>query len=169
MSDLVSYDLSGGSDIPADDVPYRCEVCGVALEYSGRGRPPVRCTEHKKGKASSSSGRQSVSKQRIQEGMTELYVTLGVVVSGGGNLVSSNQLQLDGMLIGQSANKLGAAWADLAEKDPKVKKALTKLLSSGGWSMVIAAHAPLVLGIAGNHGVKIPGLNRRPNESVPSD
>lgn len=44
-------------DSPADDVPdmdittpeFVCEVCGKALTYSGRGRKPRFCDEHKKG------------------------------------------------------------------------------------------------------------------------
>lgn len=45
-------DFGPPQEVP-DDVPprksYVCEVCGTELEYGGRGRPPTRCDEHKKG------------------------------------------------------------------------------------------------------------------------
>lgn len=40
------------ADVPRDESPlpeYACTVCGVELTYSGRGRKPTKCDEHKRG------------------------------------------------------------------------------------------------------------------------
>lgn len=44
-------ELPTGATIPQDDSPHdgpSCVVCGTALEYSGRGRKPKYCDEHKR-------------------------------------------------------------------------------------------------------------------------
>lgn len=46
---VLEFDVS---DVPDDIAPtpeYACSVCGVALEYSGRGRKPTKCADHKRG------------------------------------------------------------------------------------------------------------------------
>lgn len=45
---------------------YSCSVCGIPLEYSGRGRPPVKCDEHKKKTASIKTGAGTTSQKNEQ-------------------------------------------------------------------------------------------------------
>lgn len=60
MSDTLTFssaavpsesELPQGASLPADESPHdgpHCIVCGTPLEYSGRGRKPKYCDEHKK-------------------------------------------------------------------------------------------------------------------------
>jgi hypothetical protein len=48
----VFKDTTVPKDTPAVDVKYPCEICGQECEYSGRGRPPTKCAEHKSTKSS---------------------------------------------------------------------------------------------------------------------
>ena len=48
--------ITGGDVPPATDEGLSCEVCGTPLVYSGRGRKPKRCDEHKRNKSASAGG-----------------------------------------------------------------------------------------------------------------
>lgn len=60
MTDTLSFssatvpsetELPAGANLPQDESPHdgpSCIVCGTALEYSGRGRKPKYCDEHKR-------------------------------------------------------------------------------------------------------------------------
>lgn len=55
------------ADVLPDEPPinppeYACEVCGKELEYSGRGRKPKYCDEHKGGRKGTSTPRKSTAK-----------------------------------------------------------------------------------------------------------
>lgn len=53
MSEAADVLTFGPPEEVSEDTPPRkvptCEVCGTDLEYGGRGRPPTRCPEHRKG------------------------------------------------------------------------------------------------------------------------
>jgi len=141
-----------------DESPFRCEVCGTALVYSGKGRHPKFCEEHRKG-SSNTSSKGTAGIERIRTGMTDMYAAMAVGATGLGAMMQNetgNALMLDGQVLGANAPRLGDAWADLAKNDPKVRKALERMLTGSGWGKVILAHAIVAVGIAGNHGVKIP-------------
>ena len=139
-----------------------CQNCGRELEYSGRGRHPTVC---KRGEGCreeeprlTASRSRSGDVERIRTGFQELYVAIGVGVS----FVDG----YDGMVIGGNAAKLADSWAKLAENDPKVRKALMKMLAGTSWSGVIFAHAMVAVPIMQHHNM-VPGAHER--EPSPSE
>lgn len=69
VPDEVPEDLAPdtGSDL-------RCSVCGKELVYSGRGRKPTKCEEHRK--SSSGSTRKSVSNDKLAAQATDSLMAL---------------------------------------------------------------------------------------------
>jgi hypothetical protein len=138
-----------------DDSPFRCEVCGTALEYSGRGRHPKFCDEHRKNKTSAgSSGSGSATgfkgKAQLEVALADLYrsVAFGVGIFD----------QFDAMTIAGSADSLAHSWIVLAETDPKVRKFLQKITTGTGWGAVILAHMMIAMPIMINHNALPQGL-----------
>jgi ABC-type phosphate/phosphonate transport system permease subunit len=70
--------------------------------------------------------------------------------------------EYDGQIIVSSAPQMAGAWAELARQDPKVAKAMMKLIQASGWGLVIAAHLPVAVGILANHGKTPAALFQRP-------
>lgn len=127
---------------------YACEVCGKELIYGGRGRKPTRCDEHKRNAGKTTGGNGGTSKGQvklIEESLTQCYLMVGLGLS------AVPKCALDGQLVASNAAMMAHSWAQMAETDPKLRKALMKLISAAGWGTVIAAHLPVVLGIMGNH------------------
>lgn len=140
MTDV--FDVSTATDISfLDEAPYRCETCGTALHYGGRGRKPRFCDEHKKGGASKSPA----SLKALEASLTEMYMGLGFGVT----MLD----QYDGQTITASAESLAHSWIVLAEANPKVKKFLQKLTTGGGAGAVIIAHAMVGVPILMHHGI----------------
>jgi hypothetical protein len=129
----------------------KCQNCGLPLEYSGRGRKPTVC---KRGEGcrlteSATAVRRTGEVEKIRQGMMEFYLAAGVGVAF--------LDQYDGFVIGQNASKLADSWAALAEKDPKVRKALMRMLTGTSWAGVLMAHAMVALPIMQHHNL-IPQL-----------
>lgn len=149
MDDVVIDDPGITSHDPER---FACEVCGVTLTYSGRGRYPKRCDEHKSGSKSADgpkrAGRQTA---QITESMTQLYEMLGQGLVLVGAATGDEALKGDGVLIDDRAEILAKEWAKLAETDPKVAKALKGLATGGAWGGVVITHAMLLIAMARNH------------------
>jgi hypothetical protein len=156
MSDFVvtpSEDNGNPDDVMSaiaangDAAPYRCEVCGMALHYGGRGRPPVRCDEHKKQRASSNGSNpkrpSGVGMKVLEEQLADMYRFVGMGLS----MVD----QFDGMTIAASADNLAHSWVVAAETNPKLKKFLIKLTTGTGVGGVILAHALVAFPIMEHH------------------
>jgi hypothetical protein len=69
---------------------------------------------------------------------------------------------MDGMLVAGNADGMAESWRPLIEKDPKIRKAWEKVVTGSGWGTVIMAYSPIALGIATNHGLKLPGMYSQP-------
>ena len=85
--------------LPTDEAPstvheLHCEVCGIPLSYSGRGRKPKFCDEHKK-KAGSSSGKAATRPSRknseLAAAATESLVQINSLVAAGAMLAQFQQ------------------------------------------------------------------------------
>lgn len=85
----------------------------------------------------------------LEKRLAEQFTTIGLVVS------AINVA--DGAVIIEHGENVARALDKLAAENPKVQAALDKWLTAGAWSGVATAVAPIVLGIAGNHGV-LPGI-----------
>lgn len=137
MSDNVSFTVS---DIPpshddgnlSDDLV--CEVCGTGLSYSGRGRKPKRCDEHKRGTSSAGAKRRS-SGRDVDAAMSAL---------SGGHTVVQFALSLMSLEAGQ-AFELSRASMDernraILESDPALAKRIAHAASKGGAGALIVSH-----------------------------
>lgn len=132
-----------------DDAPLRCQVCGVALIYGGRGRKPKFCSEHKKGSSNSSGSpiSRGGTLKALENSLTEMYMALGTGVT----LVSAP----DGFVIVNHAEKMAHSWIVLAENNPKVRKFLMKLTTGSGTGAVLIAHGAVALAIMANHDITL--------------
>lgn len=133
----------------APPVEYSCEVCGEELFYGGRGRKPKFCDEHKKNRPPTSATRttRSPSVDRLVEQISETYRMVGT------GLTFNNGTSMDGMVLLESADKLGESWRTLLERDPKIRKMWEKFFTVSGYGAVLAAHAMIALPIMQNHGL----------------
>lgn len=122
-----------------------CLECGLQLFYSGRGRHPKYCEEHKPNRNpnTTSSPRTSKDLASVQATLQDFYMTLGGAV-----MIIDD---FDGMVIVERAPKLAESWIKLANSNPNVKKFLIKATSGGGFAAVIMAHASLALPILKHH------------------
>lgn len=156
MSDitaLVTETVPVPEDDTADAPEFACEVCGKELFYSGRGRHPKRCDEHKTRSGSSSatniSTRKSSAKGDVAQALSAMdmmYDLLGM-----------------GLLIVQAyeaAELFKASRPQLKEKneayltnDPALAKSLAKLGKTGGRyafaTAQVATVGPVVILAAG--------------------
>lgn len=84
------------------------------------------------------------------------FVSLGTAVMATGHMVGSEAVKADGLLVVQQSADLAAALDQVAKGDPRVAKALERMLTVGTYGALIGAVTPLAVGIAANHGL-IPG------------
>jgi hypothetical protein len=67
-------------------------------------------------------------------------------------------LLADSVVISQHGPNVAQALDALAQERPEVAAVLDKVLAVGPYGLVLGALAPMVIQIASNHGVKIPGV-----------
>jgi hypothetical protein len=82
---------------------------------------------------------------KMEEGLTETFSMLALAVGMFDTY--------DGIVAVGQAPSLAKAFRDLAEKDPKIEKALTSLMSAGAYSQLIATVAGIAIPVLVNHGV----------------
>jgi len=140
-SDAELTASKGASDL-------RCTTCGVALTYSGRGRKPSKCPEHRVSRSGSSKPTRSsgsVDLSAIQAGLDTMFTGVAMAV---GMFEPT-----DGAIIAQGGPQLSSALVKVAENDPRVRKALERLMTGSAWGQVIAAAGAIVVPILAHHGV----------------
>lgn len=153
---LLNNDDVPPASVSSDDAaPLRCEVCGVSLTYSGRGRRPKFCDEHRK-TTTTSSGNRSTSLKALEASVADLYRGLGMGLS----MVDAQS----GFEVANAADKLAASWITLAETNPKVRKWLTKITTGSGTGAVIVAHATIAFPILQRHDLLPSFLSRNEHE-----
>lgn len=91
-------------------------------------------------------------KATLETRLTGQLVSIGTGVAVAGAMLSP-AFQADGVLIVQNAGNVAKALDKVAQDQPQVKAALERMLTAGVWSGLATAMAPLVLGIAANHGM----------------
>jgi hypothetical protein len=89
--------------------------------------------------------------RKLETQLRELYETLAVVVVAPLD-------QLGGTLMHKRAGELAEAWVDLAERDPRVKRTLERLLEATGWGGIVAAHVAIVIPVIANRGMLPDGI-----------
>lgn len=94
-------------------------------------------------------GSRSALAPRIADALTGLALPVALVN------------QADALAIVEHAEPIAYALDRLAKENPAVKRVLERLLTSSAWGGVIVAVLPLVIAIAGNHGM-LPGKGPQP-------
>lgn len=159
-NDQFSVSVSDG-DIPPEtpplsfnDTEFSCKVCGKELFYSGRGRHPQYCDDHKPNRANNTAPKTSGNMTALRTSLTEMYMFVGMGVT----VIDPT----DGMTITASAEKLADSWITLANSNPKVKKFLFKITTGGGIGAVIIAHAMVAIPILAHHDMLPQFMSRQP-------
>jgi hypothetical protein len=81
------------------------------------------------------------NKTKLGERIAETYASIGLAAS----MIPHPMAQPIGLAIAQAGPGAGVAWAELAETNPAVKRALDKAMTTSGWGGVLAAHLPIVM------------------------
>lgn len=145
-------------DASADVSPYRCEDCGSGLVYAGRGRKPKRCRPGEGCRVNSivqgvtrkrSSGRQGWQ-EPLRNALAGNFASIGMVV------FALNRV--DGQAILSGSPRLADSLIQVAEQEPKVRKALENMVTAGAWSGVAMSVAAIAVPIMANHGYLPPGF-----------
>lgn len=102
-------------------------------------------------------GRPSAASKRAQS-VTGILTMTGLMVMA----LDEN----DGAAIVEGAPKLGESLAKVAEKNPRVAKALDALTETSAWGEVGLAVAAIALPIAKNHGMTLGAVLRKPEPDV---
>lgn len=169
MTEPIQLDL-GALEDAVEDVPFladnedigQCSDCGNPTyrpdgkSPTGRKlRVPKKCDACKGAKTASSGTVRRSRKPDIQDGVTELYTSIGMLAMMkdqqlGMMIIGQRRLEeLAASMEGQSApsgiaDDAGKAWANVAANNPAVEKALSKMLETGIWAELINAHVPLL-------------------------
>lgn len=85
----------------------------------------------------------------ICTGVNKLYRKAGKIVRAmdhdiGTAIIESAKNTADP---GEPDDSVGAAWEELAKTNPRIRKALLKVISGGAWGELIMAHAPIAMAI----------------------
>jgi len=145
----MALELLPADEIPdsSDDVaPLRCQVegCQNTLTYSGRGRKPTKCDEHKT-QPSTSTGTRSTWRDADQVERQILRYLNGISV--GVTWVNP----VDGKIIAQGNPAVAHELIELGKVDKQWRKWLDKAAKPGKYGPLFMAMLPTFIGIAGNH------------------
>jgi hypothetical protein len=140
--DFVFTDPAADSD-PAPG-GFSCEVCGDALTYSGRGRHPRFCDEHKPGATRTTKPR-AKGLQTLRDDLNQTFVSMGTALC----MVDL----FDGSVVISRSDALSGSLIALAEKDPKIRKALESAMRAGGYLQLFMVAGTIIGPIAWNHGL----------------
>lgn len=128
---------------------YLCEVCGKALVYSGRGRHPRFCDDHKPNQ------RKSVGTSSRTPGVEALkrqfHSQWDMIAEG-----VSHFNEIDGFILWKGGEGLTDALGNAMEVDPKFRKAMAKAMQATVYGQIAAAVMPMALMLAMNHGLMKP-------------
>ena len=118
---------------------------GTADGDTKKPKDPPKKTTSTSSKSTTKTNRPAGRPTGIEKQLYEFFTTVGTIAS----IYNAD----DGMVIVQNAEPLSKAWADLAAKDARVKKAIETLMTGSAWSGVIFATGTVALAIAQNHDV----------------
>lgn len=124
-----------------------CEAGQHTFIKTGRGRDPKSCPEHRPIRSARSD-----STPRSSRAALNIEQAVAANVAGIAQIVGMFN-QFDGAVIAQGSPYLARSVADVAARDPKVRKAIEHAMSNLGWGQVIAAVMAIAIPIMVNHQV----------------
>lgn len=144
-------DFAAETPFPAtgDKAPLRCtaEGCTNTVEWSGKGRKPKFCEEHKPRRAASqNTGRGAWPKAGEVETLLNGYVTIA-----GAGLQYTVAFGADGEALMATGPAIVHEVVELARNDKKLRNILEKMATPGRYGPLAMAVFPLVLAVLVNH------------------
>ncbi len=102
----------------------------------------------------STGGRRRTAKPKvnIQGKTTESVQQIGGLLIVAGAARDSDHLAYDGRVLASRAEDVGAAVAELADEDPRVKRALERVFTASSWSKLVLVSAQVAVPIMACHG-----------------
>lgn len=156
---------------PLPDTPADAKPTGKTKRPTTRAERAARSAAAKAKrdtKPSTKAPRQSSLETRLAGSLTQL----GLMVAATGAGTGKPALQADGMAVITHAPGIATALDQVAKDDPRVRAALERVLTVSTWGALVGAMLPLVVAIAGNHGVIPPEmaamLNAAPAPEAPT-
>jgi len=157
MADPITFTVA---DIPADAAPSdpvtdapassdrACEVCGTALSYSGRGRPPTRCDDHKK---SSSNGASSPRANSGRKSTRDVEAAMAALDAAHTSLSFGLMLMSPSAAVAweESRTNLNARNQMILESDPALAKRIASMAAKGGGTALILNHLIAIVPVLG--------------------
>lgn len=143
-----------------------CETCNkvIAREPGKRGRMPKYHPECRPSAKKAAGTRKKTAKKQVgvpdyEEGLNAVFqlVSFGLTMVG----ERDERILADGLAVAEHGPNISTALNQLATEKPEVAAVLDKVLAAGPYGLVIAAVSPLIMQVASNHGVKVPGMKDR--------
>lgn len=110
--------------------------------------------------------------KKLEEAMSGIYILIGGGLATLPPQVVPMQFKAVGLSLAGSSDEIAAAWVDLAEDDPRVRKILESLTSVSGWGKVIGVHLIAVGSSVPGVAAVMPGSQQQqqqPNGAPPMD
>lgn len=152
MSEFPNYEAATAQDAAAleDEAPVtrgelECTVCGADLSYGGRGPKPKYCDAHRKTARKTSTATGAKQAPKLAKALHTQISSVALIVA----MVN----QADGVAILNGSERLATSLAQVADTNPKVRKALEAAVSGGAWGGVIVAAVTIAVPILVNHGL----------------
>lgn len=151
MSDEITPESAVKAYDDDDPSGLRCQVCGIDIAdlYSGRGRKPLYCADHRGSRSASSGGKPASSggrltkDDRLRQELTTMMGTIGVALM----FVE----QYDGLVIVDRTPATIDALMAVAATNPQVRKVLEQMVTVSTWGQVSMALAGIAVPIAVHH------------------
>lgn len=157
--DDYGTDLGSVPTIPLPDTPPQDSKPNRPTTRAGRKAAAAARRANASGKDSAPKATKTTPrKATLESRLASALVSMGGVVMAGAAVAGSQPLQADGLVLIEHSANMAAAINKVADQDPRVKAALEKMLTAGVWSGVMAAMLPVLLAVAGNHGLVPPQL-----------
>lgn len=125
-----------------------CIVCGKPLSYSGRGRRPKYCDEHRPSRGGATKAATAGRSTKHDRMKRELTGTLALIGTG---LMMVEPY--DGIVVLDRAEATVDALMDVAAHNPRVMKALEQMIDVTVWGALGTALAGIIVPITAHHGV----------------
>lgn len=127
-----------GNPVTSDDLA--CVTCGKPLIYSGHGRKPKYCDEHKRAtSAPKKSGRNGAVVDRAIDELTALY--------GYGGQITKFKYPDIGEHVYQNREKLAESYRLLLESNARFRKLFQQWESKAAWLPILIAHGDVISAI----------------------
>lgn len=125
-----------------------CETCGVALDYSGRGRPPRFCDEHKKKRAASPKTARSSALSDAAIAAKTLDMLNNTLALGLMVLPGAFSMPETAAAITEASDEFEKSAREALELSPKLAATLARAGGMSGGAALLMAYAGLAMAVA---------------------